>query len=46
VGRRWLLRLALVLAVFVNNANFSAATVALPSIQHSLGLAFSGFSGR
>jgi len=42
VDRRWLLRLALVLAVFVNNANFSATTVALPSIQHSLGLGFSG----
>jgi MFS family permease len=42
VDRRWLLRLALVLAVFVNNANFSATTVALPSIQHSLGLGFTG----
>ncbi|HEY6277757.1 MAG TPA: MFS transporter [Streptosporangiaceae bacterium] len=42
MDRRWLLRLALVLAVFVNNANFSATTVALPSIQHSLGLGFSG----
>ena len=42
VDRRWLLRLALVLAVFANNANFSATTVALPSIQHSLGLGFTG----
>jgi len=42
LDRRWLLRFALVLAVFVNNANFSATTVALPSIQQSLGLGFSG----
>lgn len=42
MDRRWLLRLALVLAVVVNNANFSATTVALPSIQRSLGLGFSG----
>jgi MFS family permease len=41
VDRRWL-RLGLVLAVFVNNANFSATTVALPSVQHSLGLGFTG----
>jgi MFS family permease len=42
VGRQRLVLAGLVLAVFVNNANFSATTLALPSIQKSFDLGFSG----